>query len=89
MGLSEALFDQLERVQNPALKGEELRDEIARTEAVIGVADRIVSGATLQFNAVKLVADRGPGVVAGATRMLLGAGDENGNGHANGNGKKP
>ncbi len=43
--LSEILFDQLDRLNDPDLKGEELAAELDRSKAVSGVASQMISNA--------------------------------------------
>ncbi|QUX96577.1 hypothetical protein C0J08_14735 [Marinomonas sp. CT5] len=52
--LNSYLFSQLERLNNPELKGDELKDEIERSKAVTNVSKGVVENATLQLEAVKL-----------------------------------
>lgn len=47
LDLNSYLFEQLNRITNDDLKGEELRDEIERSRAVCGVAETIVKNASL------------------------------------------
>ena len=52
--LNTYLFSQLERLNNPDLSGDELKDEIERSKAVTSVSKGVVENATLQLEAVKL-----------------------------------
>jgi hypothetical protein len=56
--LNDYLFEQLERLADESLSGEQIETEIQRSEAVVDVADKIVTNARLQLDAVKLVAAR-------------------------------
>ena len=42
LDLNDRLFAQLDRISNPELSGEALKDELARTSAVIGIGKTIV-----------------------------------------------
>ncbi len=55
MDLNNHLFVQLETLSDPDLKGEELEREIKRSDAVNGVADRIVANARLSLEAHKVI----------------------------------
>ena len=52
-GLNGILFEQLEALTNPDLKGEELREEINRSKAVSSIATNIVNGARVELDAIK------------------------------------
>lgn len=54
--LNNHLFEQLERLNNEQLKGEELKTEIDRAKAMADVAAQIVQGAKVAVDSVKLVA---------------------------------
>lgn len=58
LDLHNHLFAQLERLSDEQLKGDELREELGRAKAVIGVADVLVQNASLMLEAEKLKADR-------------------------------
>lgn len=53
------LFEQLERLKDGSLKGEELDAEVKRTDAIVAVSDRVVDNARLQLAAAKLFAEHG------------------------------
>ena len=55
--LNDHLFDQLERLSKPDLKGDELAREINRSHAVTGISSNIIKNATLALNAQKLIAE--------------------------------
>lgn len=57
--LNDHLFAQLERLSDESLSPEEIEKEVKRAEAVVAVADCIVSNAGVQLRAVQLVADHG------------------------------
>lgn len=52
--LNDYLFSQLDRLNDPELKGDDLKDEIERSKAVTSVSKGVVENATLQLEAVKL-----------------------------------
>lgn len=52
--LNRLLFDQLERLSVPGLKGDELMDEIQRTEAVTKVSGQIIGNANTLLKALQL-----------------------------------
>lgn len=51
--LNEALFDQLQRLNDPELKGEALEAELKRSSAVTSVSKEIVSSARVVLDAEK------------------------------------
>jgi hypothetical protein len=53
--LNDHLFCQLERLNNDDLKGEELKDEISKAHAMVGVASQIIATGNLVLNAAKAV----------------------------------
>jgi len=52
--LNNHLFEQLERLNDENLKGEELQEEIDRSKAVSDIASKIVSNASLALQAAKI-----------------------------------
>lgn len=52
--LNNHLFEQLERLNDEALKGEDLEKEIERSRAISSISKDIISNAGLQLQAVKL-----------------------------------
>lgn len=61
--LNAHLFAQLGRLADNDLKPEEIEVEVARTKAIVSVADRITANADLQLKAAKLFAEHGAGVL--------------------------
>lgn len=61
--LTDHLFAQLDRLSDGKLKPDEIEQEVMRTEAIVAVADKIVSNADLQLKAAKLFAEHGRGVL--------------------------
>ncbi|MGQ2906715.1 MAG: hypothetical protein ACT6QU_02060 [Aliihoeflea sp.] len=57
--LNNHLFMQLERLAEEGLTGDQIDNEVKRSEAIVSVADKIVDNARLQLQACKLVADHG------------------------------
>lgn len=57
--LNDHLFAQLERLSDETLSQEEIDREVKRAEAVVRVADCIVSNASVQLKAVQIAADHG------------------------------
>lgn len=53
--LSDHLFEQIERLNDPSLKGEELQAEISRSKAMAGLATPIVNAAKTTVDALKLL----------------------------------
>lgn len=51
LDLNDRLFAQLDRISNPELSGEALKDELARTSAVIGIGKTIVDNGNLALRA--------------------------------------
>lgn len=51
LDLNDRLFAQLDRISNPELSGEALKDELARTSAVIGIGKAIVDNGNLVLRA--------------------------------------
>lgn len=51
LDLNDRLFAQLDRISNPELSGEALKDELARTSAVIGIGKTIVDNGNLVLRA--------------------------------------
>lgn len=54
LDLHNHLFAQLERLSDESIKGDDLREELGRAKAVIGVADVLVQNATLMLEAEKV-----------------------------------
>lgn len=56
--LNAHLFEQLKRLSNKDLKGEELKEEVFRSKAVSAIAKDIVSSGNLVLQATRLMDDR-------------------------------
>ena len=52
--LNNLLFEQLERLSDPNIEGEQLDSEIKRTEAVVKVSGQIIGNANIILQALKL-----------------------------------
>lgn len=52
--LNNHIFAQLERLNNEELKGEELKEELMRANAITNVAKEIISNGNLMLQATKL-----------------------------------
>lgn len=57
--LNDHLFMQLERLGDEELTPEQIEVEAKRAEAIVDVADRIVSNAALQLKAASLLVEHG------------------------------
>lgn len=51
--LQDALFEQIERLSKPELKGEELTDEIARTKALASLSGQAIAAGRLTLDAME------------------------------------
>ena len=49
--LNNQLFEQLERLNDESIKGDDLREEIARAKAVASIASQIIANGTLVIKA--------------------------------------
>ena len=61
--LNNHLFMQLERLSEENITPEELEKEVARTESIVAISDKITSNAGLQMKAAKLYAEYGADIV--------------------------
>lgn len=57
-GLNDLLFEQVERLNNGELKGEELKEEMERCRAISGLAKDIISNGSLALQARKFSDER-------------------------------
>lgn len=53
--LNNHLFEQLERLNNDDLKGDELKTELERSKAMSAIATQIVNGTKVVVDAMKMV----------------------------------
>ncbi|WP_169976039.1 MULTISPECIES: hypothetical protein [unclassified Campylobacter] len=57
--LNNLLFEQMERLRDDELKGDELKEELARSQAVDNIAGKILDLAELSLRAAKFQAENG------------------------------
>ena len=57
MDLNNHLFEQLERLNDDEITGGKLAEEVDRSKAMCGVADKIISNASLALKAHTLITD--------------------------------
>ena len=55
--LNKHMFDQLERLNDDSLKGEELKQELERTKAMSEIAKQVINTGRLALDATKVVAN--------------------------------
>lgn len=53
--LNTHLFEQLDRLKNTT--GDELKEEIARANAIVDISEQVIANNTMRLNAAKLVAE--------------------------------
>lgn len=68
--LSDILFDQLERLNNPELTGEELEAELERSKAVSSVAGQVINNANTVIRGYELRQAMTEGGSVNAPRLL-------------------
>ncbi|MEB5649838.1 hypothetical protein MXF31_09250 [Mammaliicoccus sciuri] len=56
--LNNHLFAQLERLSDEDIKGEELREEVNRSKAIMGIAKNIIDNGSLVLESQKFIDDR-------------------------------
>lgn len=61
--INDRLFAQMERLAGENLKGEDLLDEVKRSEAMVCIADQMIDNSRLQLDAAKLFATHGQAVL--------------------------
>jgi len=67
--LNNHLFAQLERLSDEDVKGEQLKEEMARAKAVTGLASQIIANGTLVLKARTLQLEYGEGGGGGEKKM--------------------
>jgi hypothetical protein len=70
--LNDILFAQLERLTSEDLPADQMEAEVARTQSVVQLADRIVDTARLQLDGVKFLHTNGGADVRRALPASLG-----------------
>ncbi len=55
--LNEYLFDELDRLSNEDLSGEQLTQEIGRSNALTRIAERVIASADIAMRALKMKED--------------------------------
>ena len=60
--LDNHLFAQLERLADENLTAEQIEQEVSRSDAIIGIADKVIGNARLKLDAAKLYATHGPSI---------------------------
>ena len=72
--LNDHLFEQLERLNDEDLKGEELEKEMSRAKAIVGVAQTIINNGDLMLKAEKIRNEYG---IDTPSILTLDSGDKN------------
>ena len=57
--LNNILFEQMERLQDDELKGENLETELKKTKSIVDVANTVIENASLSLEAQKFLIDMG------------------------------
>lgn len=70
--LNDILFAQLDRLNRPELKGEDLREEIDRADSMAKLATQVVNNANVILKAAKFQDDKWSAEQDKATTLLLG-----------------
>ena len=73
--LNNILFEQMERLQDDDLKGENLEIEIKKTKSIVDVASTVIENATLSLEAQKFLIDMG--ISTKVNIPMLGISDKN------------
>ena len=76
--LNAYLFEQLARMSNPELAGEELKEELARTKSITDTATQIIKNQSAQLRAAELYVKCGRELPTNSALTLLLGGDEDG-----------
>lgn len=64
--LNNHLFEQLERLNEPGLKGDELQEEITRAKAVTSLASQIISNSNLALKVKTFMVEYPDAITAGS-----------------------
>nr|DAS75241.1 MAG TPA: hypothetical protein [Caudoviricetes sp.] len=73
--LNNILFEQMERLQDDDLKGENLETELKKTKSIVDVASTVIENATLSLEAQKFLIDMG--ISTKVNIPVLGISDKN------------
>ena len=73
--LNNILFEQMERLQDDDLKGENLETELKKTKSIVDVASTVIENATLSSEAQKFLIDMG--ISTKVNIPMLGISDKN------------
>ena len=73
--LNNILFEQMERLQDDELKGENLDTELKKTKSIVDVASTVIENATLSLEAQKFLIDMG--ISTKVNIPMLGISDKN------------
>jgi hypothetical protein len=73
--LSDHLFAQMARLDDPNLKSTDIEVEAKRAEAMVAISDQIISGAKTQLEAAKLFANHGTKVLDHLPQIKRGDGN--------------
>lgn len=73
--LNNILFEQMERLQDDDLKGENLEIELKKTKSIVDVASTVIENATLSLEAQKFLIDMG--ISTKVNIPMLGISDKN------------
>jgi hypothetical protein len=60
--LNNYLFEQMERITDESLSGEDLERELRRTDAVTGIAETVIKNSRLALDAIEAVQEYGLGL---------------------------
>ena len=73
--LNNILFEQMERLQDDDLKGENLETELKKTKSIVDVASTVIENASLSLEAQKFLIDMG--ISTKVNIPMLGISDKN------------
>jgi len=71
LDLNDGLFEQLERINDDDLHGQELEEQLKKTKAYTAVAEVIVKNAAVVLQAHKVETSWGPNTLKGKNRRML------------------
>ena len=73
--MNNILFEQMERLQDDDLKGENLETELKKTKSIVDVASTVIENASLSLEAQKFLIDMG--ISTKVNIPMLGISDKN------------